>query len=107
MDFNDSTEEAAYREKARAWLAENAAAHRAKWGELKPNTPEHMAAAKEWQATKASAGYACIMAGHADGLVGFFAGHGNGAGSRRPGGRGGEVSRSADRGVDAFKRARV
>ncbi|WP_197425310.1 acyl-CoA dehydrogenase family protein, partial [Caulobacter sp. CCH5-E12] len=60
MDFNDSTEEAAYREKARAWLAENAAAHRAKWGELKPNTPEHMAAAKEWQATKASAGYACI-----------------------------------------------
>lgn len=60
MDFNDSTEEAAYREKARAWLAENAAAHRAKWGELKPNTPEHMAAAKEWQATKAGAGYACI-----------------------------------------------
>jgi alkylation response protein AidB-like acyl-CoA dehydrogenase len=60
MDFNDSTEEAAYREKARAWLAQNAAAHRAKWGELKPNTPEHMAAAKEWQATKASAGYACI-----------------------------------------------
>ncbi|MDR7229078.1 alkylation response protein AidB-like acyl-CoA dehydrogenase [Caulobacter sp. BE264] len=60
MDFNDSTEEAAYREKARAWLAENAAAHRAKWGELKPNTPEHMAAAKDWQATKASAGYACI-----------------------------------------------
>lgn len=60
MDFNDSTEEAAYREKARAWLAENAAAHRAKWGELKPNTPEHMAAAKDWQATKAGAGYACI-----------------------------------------------
>lgn len=60
MDFNDSTEEAAYREKARAWLAENAAAHRAKWGEVKPNTPEHMAAAKDWQATKAGAGYACI-----------------------------------------------
>ena len=60
MDFNDSPEEAAYREKARAWLAENAAAHRAKWGELKPNTPEHMAAAKDWQATKAGAGYACI-----------------------------------------------
>ncbi|PZQ42765.1 MAG: acyl-CoA dehydrogenase, partial [Phenylobacterium zucineum] len=60
MDFNDSPEEAAYREKARAWLAENAAAHRAKFGELKPNTPEHMAAAKDWQATKAAAGYACI-----------------------------------------------
>lgn len=60
MDFNDSPEEAVYREKARAWLAEHAAAHRAKWGEVKPNTPEHMAAAKDWQATKASAGYACI-----------------------------------------------
>jgi alkylation response protein AidB-like acyl-CoA dehydrogenase len=56
MDFNDSPEEAAYREKARAWLAENAAEHRAKFGELKPNTPEHMAAAKDWQATKAAAG---------------------------------------------------
>ena len=60
MDFNDSPEEAAYREKARAWLAENAAAHRAEFGELKPNTAEHMAAAKAWQARKASAGYACI-----------------------------------------------
>ena len=60
MDFNDSPEEAAYREKARAWLSENAAAHRAKFGELKPNTPEHMAAAKDWQATKAAGGYACI-----------------------------------------------
>ena len=29
MDFNDSPEEAAYREKARAWLEENAAAHMA------------------------------------------------------------------------------
>ncbi|HQR91399.1 MAG TPA: hypothetical protein PLH31_19430, partial [Caulobacter sp.] len=32
MDFNDSLEEAAYREKARAWLAQNAAEHRAQFG---------------------------------------------------------------------------
>ncbi|MDI1364310.1 MAG: acyl-CoA dehydrogenase family protein, partial [bacterium] len=60
MDFNDSPEEAAYREKARAWLVENAAAHRAQFGELKPNTDQHMVAAKAWQARKASGGYACI-----------------------------------------------
>jgi alkylation response protein AidB-like acyl-CoA dehydrogenase len=60
MDFNDSPEEAAYREKARAWLVEAAAAHRAEHGEPKPTTPEHMAAGKAWQARKAAAGYACI-----------------------------------------------
>ncbi|TCS16012.1 acyl-CoA dehydrogenase family protein [Caulobacter sp. BK020] len=60
MDFNDSPDEAAYREKARVWLAENAAAHRAEHGEPGPTTPEHMAAAKAWQARKAAAGYACI-----------------------------------------------
>ena len=60
MDFNDSPEEAAYRDKARAWLAENAAAHKAVHGEAKVNTPEHMVAAKAWQARKAGAGYACI-----------------------------------------------
>ncbi|PVM90281.1 acyl-CoA dehydrogenase [Caulobacter radicis] len=60
MDFNDSPAEAAYREKARAWLVEAAAAHRAEHGEPKANTPEHMAAAKAWQARKAAAGYACI-----------------------------------------------
>jgi alkylation response protein AidB-like acyl-CoA dehydrogenase len=60
MDFNDSPEEAAYREKARAWLKEAAEEHRAKYGTPKPNTPEHMAAGKAWQAKKASAGYACI-----------------------------------------------
>ncbi|HWW24815.1 MAG TPA: acyl-CoA dehydrogenase, partial [Caulobacter sp.] len=48
MDFNDSPDEAAYREKARAWLADNAAAHRAVHGEPGPTTPEHMAAAKAW-----------------------------------------------------------
>jgi alkylation response protein AidB-like acyl-CoA dehydrogenase len=61
MDFNDSPEEAAYREQARNWLAENAADHAARSaGGRRPNTPEHMAAAKAWQARKAQGGYACI-----------------------------------------------
>ena len=61
MDFNDSPEEAAFRERARAWLAENAADHAARSaGGRRPNTPEHMAAAKEWQTRKAEAGFACI-----------------------------------------------
>jgi alkylation response protein AidB-like acyl-CoA dehydrogenase len=61
MDFNDSPEEAAYREKARAWLEENAAAHRSTTANgRRPNSPEHMAAAKSWQTKKAENGYACI-----------------------------------------------
>jgi alkylation response protein AidB-like acyl-CoA dehydrogenase len=61
MDFNDSPEEAAYRDKARAWLEENAAAHKSTSANgRRPNSPEHMAAAKAWQAKKAENGYACI-----------------------------------------------
>lgn len=61
MDFNDSPEEAAYREKARAWLEANATAHKSTSANgRRPNSPEHMAAAKEWQAKKAENGYACI-----------------------------------------------
>lgn len=61
MDFNDSPEEAAYREKARKWLEENAAAHKSTSANgRRPNSPEHMAAAKAWQAKKAENGYACI-----------------------------------------------
>jgi alkylation response protein AidB-like acyl-CoA dehydrogenase len=61
MDFNDSPEEAAYREKARKWLEENAAAHKSTTANgRRPNSPEHMAAAKAWQAKKADNGYACI-----------------------------------------------
>ena len=61
MDFNDSPEEAAYREKARAWLEANAAEHRSTSANgRRPNSPEHMALAKSWQAKKADAGYACI-----------------------------------------------
>ncbi len=62
MDFNDSPEEAAYREAARAWLEKNAAEHKggASANGRRPNSPEHMAMAKSWQAKKADAGYACI-----------------------------------------------
>jgi len=62
MDFNDSPEEAAYREKARAWLEKNAADHKgtSSANGRRPNSPEHMAAAKSWQTKKAEAGYACI-----------------------------------------------
>ena len=58
MDFNDTPEEAAYRQQVRDWLTANA-----------PKThvsadPEgdgdSMAASKAWQARKAAAGYACI-----------------------------------------------
>ena len=61
MDFNDSPEEAAFREHARDWLAQNAASHKATSANgRRPNSPEHMAAAKEWQTRKAEAGFACI-----------------------------------------------
>ncbi|MDO9337981.1 MAG: acyl-CoA dehydrogenase [Caulobacteraceae bacterium] len=61
MDFNDSPEEAAYREKARSWLEANASEHKSTSANgRRPNSPEHMAAAKSWQAKKADAGYACI-----------------------------------------------
>ncbi len=54
MDFNDSPEEAEYRGKARAWLEENVAAHRAE------THADDMAAGKAWQKRKAEAGYAQI-----------------------------------------------
>ena len=54
MDFNDSPEEAAYRTKARDWLASNAAEHKAQ------RHADDMAAARSWQARKAAAGYAQI-----------------------------------------------
>ena len=60
MDFNDSPEEAAYRDAARVWLEKNAAEHKggASANGRRPNSPEHMALAKSWQAKKADAGYA-------------------------------------------------
>ncbi len=64
MDFNDSPEEADYRAKARAWLAENAPKFARKeagggLGEDDANAAD-MKRAKAWQARKAEAGYAQI-----------------------------------------------
>jgi alkylation response protein AidB-like acyl-CoA dehydrogenase len=63
MDFNDSPEEAAYRTKARAWLAENAPkfASGGGGGLLEDDdSSSDMARAKAWQAKKAEAGYAQV-----------------------------------------------
>ena len=59
MDFSDSPEEAAYREKVRAWLESNApkAGQKQDVGELNASD---LPAAREWQAKKAAAGYAQI-----------------------------------------------
>jgi alkylation response protein AidB-like acyl-CoA dehydrogenase len=59
MDFNDSPEEAAYRERVRVWLKENAPASKVEVAHGY-ETGESIAADKAWQARKADAGYACI-----------------------------------------------
>jgi alkylation response protein AidB-like acyl-CoA dehydrogenase len=56
MDFSDTTEEAAYRAQARAWLEANAP----KRGDRPRNEEPTMAESKAWQAKKAAAGYSCI-----------------------------------------------
>ncbi len=61
MDFNDSPDEAAYRERVRAWLSTNAkkksaTAHEA----MEADDNSSMKASKAWQAKKAAAGYAQI-----------------------------------------------
>ena len=62
MDFNDSAEEAAYRAKARAWLAENAPtfAGTSSGGPLEDESASDMKRAKAWQAKKAEGGYAQV-----------------------------------------------
>jgi alkylation response protein AidB-like acyl-CoA dehydrogenase len=57
MDFNDTPEEAAYRQQVRDWLEANAP-NAAAGGD--PEGGDSMAASKAWQAKKAAAGYACI-----------------------------------------------
>ena len=54
MNFDDSTDEAAYRREARGWLDAAAAAHKAQ------RFPDEITAAKAWQARKADAGYAQV-----------------------------------------------
>ncbi len=58
MDFNDTTEEAAYRATARAWLEANA--KRSGPPESGLEDPSNMDEARAWQRKKAEAGYACI-----------------------------------------------
>jgi alkylation response protein AidB-like acyl-CoA dehydrogenase len=58
MDFNDTPQEAEYRAKVRAWLAETTA----KYADLPDSMTreESLGLAKEWQKTKYEAGYAGI-----------------------------------------------
>jgi alkylation response protein AidB-like acyl-CoA dehydrogenase len=58
MDFNDTPEEAAYRQQARDWLEANAPKTRAH--ESDPEGGDNLGPARAWQAKKAQAGYACI-----------------------------------------------
>ncbi|MCS5619062.1 MAG: acyl-CoA dehydrogenase family protein, partial [Myxococcota bacterium] len=63
MDFNDSPEEAAYREKAREWLDANAKSRNpddAKGTMLDEAEGDVIAQAKAWQLTKHKAGWACL-----------------------------------------------
>ncbi len=57
MDFNDTPEEAAYRQQVRQWLDVNAPKKREG---SDPEGGDSMGASKAWQAKKAAAGYACI-----------------------------------------------
>jgi alkylation response protein AidB-like acyl-CoA dehydrogenase len=59
MDFNDTSEEAAYRKEVRAWLKANAPKTKgARDGGLED--PVSMDDSRAWQRKKAEAGYACI-----------------------------------------------
>ena len=64
MDFQDTPEEARFRQEARAWLEANAKRREAAAGlalfEEAGDTPELVKAAKAWQAKKADAGWAGI-----------------------------------------------
>ncbi len=58
MDFNDSSEEATYRQQVRTWLDANAPKSRAAADD--GEGAGDLTAARAWQAKKAAAGYACI-----------------------------------------------
>ena len=59
MDFNDTSQEAAYRDEARAWLAANAP-KRSGAPDNGLDDPTNMEECRAWQRKKAEAGYACI-----------------------------------------------
>jgi alkylation response protein AidB-like acyl-CoA dehydrogenase len=58
MDFNDSPEEAAYRQQVRTWLEANAPKRHVS-ADMEGDG-DSMPASRAWQAKKAAAGYACI-----------------------------------------------
>ncbi|MGH0030528.1 MAG: acyl-CoA dehydrogenase family protein [Myxococcota bacterium] len=63
MDFNDTPEEAAFREEARSWLASKASLLKPGQRRAAPlgeGTKGLLKKAREWQATKADDGWACI-----------------------------------------------
>ncbi|ROM33931.1 acyl-CoA dehydrogenase [Pseudomonas poae] len=60
MDFEDSKEEAGYRQQVRAWLAAHAPRYQTPKGKTLSDE-QYMALAKGWQACKADAGYVGIM----------------------------------------------
>ena len=59
MDFNDSPEEAAFRQEVKTWLAENAQAYREPLP-LRPGDIRIAEMGREWQKIKARGGYAAI-----------------------------------------------
>ncbi|MDQ1508245.1 MAG: hypothetical protein QOG50_89, partial [Actinomycetota bacterium] len=64
MDFNDSPEDAAWREECRAWLEANAPAVATEGprdiGSFEPRGDDYLGRAKRWQAMKFDAGFARI-----------------------------------------------
>lgn len=62
MDFNDTPEEAAFRAQVRSWLEANATPRRSREDKFGAGLDyaDYLAAAKQWQAKKAKAGYASI-----------------------------------------------
>ncbi len=62
MDFNDTPEQATFRAEVRSWLDRSAPRKTASKRSLnrRVDSEKGLAAAKEWQAKKADAGYACI-----------------------------------------------
>jgi len=59
MDFNDTPEEATYRQQVRGWLEQNAPKSVTRPGDLMEDSND-MQGSRDWQRKKAEAGYACI-----------------------------------------------
>ncbi|MFT6433026.1 MAG: acyl-CoA dehydrogenase [Candidatus Azotimanducaceae bacterium] len=67
MDFNDTKEEAAFRQEVRSWIDENAPTHLREdlalsgFGSTRTGNYDALTEAKKWQQKKAEAGWACIQ----------------------------------------------